>query len=327
MRVLLTGPFGTIGTRVLNELLARGHNVSCFDLATKLNRKIAKKYNGRINMIWGDITDVASVNAAVSNQDAVIHLAAIIPMLSETNPTLAEKVNVQGTQIVIDAIAAQTMPPLMVFPSSISVHGFSNTRIPPCRLDTPMHAQDNYAGHKIECEKRLRDSNIPWVIVRIGACVDALNVKSGDEADMLRHMFTLDVDTRIEYLHPHDAALAMANAISNATAVTGKTLFLGSGKSSQTSWLEFVNLMPRAMGLADLPASAFGREPYYTDWMDTTESQQLLQFQQLGLDGYKKELAHKWRYLRILLWPFRGLVRKYMLTFSTAYKEHLKNTQ
>lgn len=85
--------------------------------------------------------------------------------------------------------------------------------------------------------------------------------------------------------------------------------------------------MPRAMGLADLPASAFGREPYYTDWMDTTESQQLLQFQQLGLDGYKKELAHKWRYLRILLWPFRGLVRKYMLTFSTAYKEHLKNTQ
>jgi nucleoside-diphosphate-sugar epimerase len=165
------------------------------------------------------------------------------------------------------------------------------------------------------------------VIVRIGACVDALNVKSGDEAEMLRHMFTLDVDTRIEYLHPHDAALAMANAINNATAVTGKTLFLGSGKSSQTSWLEFVNLMPRAMGLADLPASAFGREPYYTDWMDTTESQQLLQFQQLGLDGYKKELAHKWRYLRILLWPFRGLVRKYMLTFSTAYKEHLKNTQ
>jgi nucleoside-diphosphate-sugar epimerase len=179
-----------------------------------------------------------------------------------------------------------------------------------------MDARDHYAGHKIECEKRLRASNIPWVIVRIGACVDALNAKSGDEAAMLRHMFTLDVDTRIEYLHPHDAALAMANAIDNPAAVNGKTLFLGSGKSSQTSWLEFVNIMPRAMGLADLPASAFGREPYYTDWMDTTESQQLLQFQQYGLDGYKKELAHKWRYLRFLVWPFRGLIRKYMLGFS-----------
>jgi nucleoside-diphosphate-sugar epimerase len=35
MRVLLTGPFGTIGTRVLNELLSRGHTVSCFDLDNK----------------------------------------------------------------------------------------------------------------------------------------------------------------------------------------------------------------------------------------------------------------------------------------------------
>lgn len=316
MRVLLTGPFGTIGTRVLNELLSRGHNVSCFDLDTKLNRKISKRYNGRINMIWGDITDAASVNAAVANQNAVIHLAAIIPMLSETNPKLAEKVNVQGTQIVIDAITAQATKPLLVFPSSISVHGFSNTRTPPCRVDEPLQAQDNYAGHKIECEKRLRASNIPWVILRIGACVDALNVKSGDEKAMLRHMFTLDVDTRIEYLHPHDAALAMTNAIDNAAAVNGKTLFLGSGKSSQSSWLEFVNIMPRAIGIGDLPASAFGHEPYYTDWMDTAESQQLLNFQQLGLDGYKKELQHKWRFMRILLWPFRGLIRKQMLKLS-----------
>lgn len=316
MRVLLTGPFGTIGTRVLNELLERGHTVSCFDLDNKLNRKIAKRYQGRITMIWGDITDTASVNAAIKNQDAVIHLAAIIPMLSETNPKLAEKVNVQGTQIVIDAIAAQHPSPLLVFPSSISVHGFSNDRAPPCRVDTPMDARDHYAGHKIECEKRLRASNIPWVIVRIGACVDALNVKSGDETAMLRHMFTLDVDTRIEYLHPHDAALAMTNAIDNSAAVQGKTLFLGSGKSSQTSWLEFVNIMPRAMGIGEFPASAFGKEHYYTDWMDTTESQQLLNFQQLGLDGYKKELAQKWRFLRILLWPFRGLIRKYMLKFS-----------
>jgi UDP-glucose 4-epimerase len=320
MRVLLTGPFGTIGTRVLNELLSRGHTVSCFDLDNKTNRKISRRYLSknnarRINMIWGDITNATSVNAAIANQDAVIHLAAIIPMLSETNPSLAEKVNVQGTQIVIDAIAAQPKMPLLVFPSSISVHGFSNNRVPPCRIDEPLHAQDNYASHKIECEKRLRASNIPWVILRIGACVDALNVKAGDQEAMLRHMFTLDVDTRIEYLHPHDAAIAMSNALDNP-AVIGKTLFLGSGKSSQTSWLEFVNIMPRTMGLGDLPVSAFGHEPYYTDWMDTAESQQLLNFQQLGLDGYKRELAQKWRFLRILLWPFRGLIRHHMLKFS-----------
>lgn len=320
MRVLLTGPFGTIGTRVLNELLQRGHQVSCFDLDTTLNRKIARRYAGRIQMIWGDITDATSVNAAIASQDAVIHLAAIIPMLSETNPALAEKVNVLGTQIVIDAIAAQPQKPLLVFPSSISVHGFSNTRLPPCRIDTPMAAQDHYAGHKIECEKRLRASNIPWVIVRIGACTDALNQKTDNAAAMLHHTFTIDPDTRIEYLHPHDAAVAMNNALDNPAAI-GKTLFLGSGKSSQTSWLEFINIMPRAMGIGEFPASVFGKAPYYTDWMDTAESQQLLQFQNLGLDAYKKEVAHQWRFLRFLVFPFRGLIRRYMLKVAAAARE------
>ena len=322
MRVLLTGPFGTIGTRVLNELLSRGHQVSCFDLDNKLNRKISRRYTSvgsgqRINMIWGDITNASSVNAAVANQDAVIHLAAIIPMLSETNPQLAEKVNVLGTQIVIDAISAQANKPLLIFPSSISVHGFSDNRLPPCRIDTPMEARDHYAGHKIECEKRLRASNIPWVIIRIGACTDALNQKTDNATAMLRHTFTIHPDTRIEYLHPHDAAVAINNALDNPAAI-GKTLFLGSGKSSQTSWLEFINIMPRSMGIGEFPASAFGKEPYYTDWMDTAESQQILQFQQLGLDAYKKEVAHQFRWLRFLIWPFRGLIRRYMLKFSAA---------
>jgi nucleoside-diphosphate-sugar epimerase len=291
-------------------------------LDNKLNRNISRRYTSvgsgqRINMIWGDITNASSVNAAVANQDAVIHLAAIIPMLSETNPQLAEKVNVLGTQIVIDAISAQANKPLLIFPSSISVHGFSDNRLPPCRIDTPMEARDHYAGHKIECEKRLRASNIPWVIIRIGACTDALNQKTDNATAMLRHTFTIHPDTRIEYLHPHDAAVAINNALDNPAAI-GKTLFLGSGKSSQTSWLEFINIMPRAMGIGEFPASAFGKEPYYTDWMDTAESQQILQFQQLGLDAYKKEVAHQFRWLRFLIWPFRGLIRRYMLKFSAA---------
>jgi UDP-glucose 4-epimerase len=316
MRILLTGPFGTIGTRVLNELLSREHSVTCFDLDTKLNRKIARKYGKRITMQWGDITDTASVTHAVENQEAVIHLAAIIPPLSELKPAIAEKVNVGGTKNIVDAITAQAQPPLLLFPSSISVHGFSNNRKAPCRIDMPFDARDHYAGHKIACEQMLHASSIPWVIVRIGACVDAINIKSGDNDAMMRQMFSLDPKTRVEYLHPQDAAIAIANAVENRTRVAGKTLFLGSGKDSQTLWLDFINIMPCAMGLQELPASAFGTEHYYTDWMDTAESQQLLQFQQYGLDAYRQEVTKQWQWLRILLWPIRGLIRKHLLKFS-----------
>jgi nucleoside-diphosphate-sugar epimerase len=315
MNVLLTGPFGTIGTRVLEELLRRHHVVTCFDLDNKTNRNVAKRFGSAIRMIWGDIMDAASVASAVKNQDAVIHLAALIPPVSEQKPALAEQINVGGTQRVVEAMTAQKIPPLLIFPSSISVHGFSHMREPPCRVDTPFEARDNYAGQKIECEKYLRQCEIPWVIFRIGACADALNMKTGDGGAMLRQSFAIDPATRIEYLNPKDAAIAMANALENK-AVIGKTLFLGSGKNSQSSWMDFINIVPIAMGIGALPAAAFGKEPYYTDWMDTEESQHLLQFQQYGLEVYKQELQQKFRYLRYVLWPVRGLIRKYLLSFS-----------
>ncbi|HQQ63225.1 MAG TPA: NAD(P)-dependent oxidoreductase [Pseudomonadales bacterium] len=315
MNVLLTGPFGTIGTRVLEELLRRKHVVTCFDLDNKTNRKIASGFGERIRMVWGDITDAVSVGEAVKSQDAVIHLAALIPPVSEQKPALAEKINVGGTRLILDAIAAQANMPLLVFPSSISVHGFSNTRQPPCRIDTPFQACDNYAGQKIECEKLLRQSIVPWVMFRIGACADALNMKSGDSGAMLRQSFMVDPATRVEYLHPKDAAIAMANALEHKEVV-GKVLFLGSGKNSQVTWIDFINIVPTAMGIGELPREAFGKDPYYTDWMDTEETQRLLQFQQYGLDVYKQEIREKFRYLRCILWPVRKLVRKYLLGFS-----------
>ena len=109
MKVLLTGPFGKIGYRVLEALLAKGHTVTCFDLDSPANRKTARDFSGpaladRVRVIWGDITNASQVAAAVAGQDAVIHNAAIIPPLSDRNPPLAEKVNVGGTRNILDAI-------------------------------------------------------------------------------------------------------------------------------------------------------------------------------------------------------------------------------
>jgi UDP-glucose 4-epimerase len=312
MDVLLTGPFGAIGTRVLEELLARGHRVTCFDLDTPINRKAAARYGDELRVRWGDITDPSSVRAAVAGQAAVIHLAAIIPPLSESKPERAQKVNVGGTQNVLDAVAAEPTPPRLVFPSSISVHGFSDGREPPCRADTPFDARDHYAGHKVECEQRVRASAVPWVIVRIGVCADGEYVRVSDGGTAVKMLFAVAPHTRLEYLHPKDAALAMANAIERE-GVVGKTLFLGSGPSSQTTWRAFANLPMEAMGLGAFPDSAFADAPYYTDWMDTEESERLLTFQRHGLSAYARELEATWRYKRWLIRPIAPLIRYAML--------------
>jgi nucleoside-diphosphate-sugar epimerase len=55
MKILLTGAFGNIGAHTLEELLQRGHRVRCFDVRTKRNEKIARKYQDQIEVIWGDL--------------------------------------------------------------------------------------------------------------------------------------------------------------------------------------------------------------------------------------------------------------------------------
>lgn len=326
MKVLLTGPFGKIGYRVVEALLAKGHEVTCFDLDTPLNRKTARDFQSpdlanRVTVIWGDITQAQSVAAAVAGQDAVIHNAAIIPPLSDLNPALAEKVNVGGTRNILDAIRQSAKKPLLVFPSSISIHGYNLPGDPyPKQINAPFRAEDCYAGHKIQCEQMLdaaaKEWGLQWVIVRIGACMEGRNPMDTENSEqMMQLMFSIDARARLEYIHPKDVAAAMANALGAPEAV-GNKYFLGGGKSCQTTWGIFNSMFIVAMGSKPFPDSAFGKQGYYTDWMDTEESQRVLQFQNHSLEDYRRELDRKFRWIKPLLYPFRSLILRYLLSKS-----------
>lgn len=326
MKVLLTGPFGKIGYRVVEALLAKGHEVTCFDLDNKVNRKTAKDFLGRVTVIWGDITNPQSVARAVAGQDVVIHNAAIIPPLSDLNPALAERVNVGGTKNILAAIAASDKKPQLVFPSSISIHGHNTPDSPwPKKITDPLHAEDCYAGHKIQCEQLVEEAIQQWnlrcTIVRIGACMEARNPMDTENGDqMMQMMFSISARARIEYIHPKDVAAAMVNAIHNPAAI-GKKFFLGGGKSCQAYWGDFNSMFLVAMGCKPFPPEAFGAQGYYTDWMDTEESQRVLQFQHHSLDDLRMELDKKFRWARPLLFPLRPLILRYMMSKSPNLKK------
>ena len=322
MKVLLTGPFGKIGYRVIEALLAKGYEPICFDLDTATNRKTARDFADKITVIWGDITNKAAVVAAMQGVDAVIHNAAIIPPLSDINPALAERVNVGGTRNIIEAIQESAKKPLLVFPSSISVHGYNLPDSPwPRRISDPFRAEDPYAGHKIQCETMVDQSGLSTVVVRIGACMEGRNPMDTENSDdMMQMMFRISAKARIEYVHPKDVASAMANAINNPAAV-GKKFFLGGGKSCQAYWGDFNSLFLVALGCKPFPAEAFGTQGYYTDWMDTEESQRVLQFQHHTLANYRAELEQKFKWVRPLLFPLRPLILRYLCSQSPNLKK------
>ena len=79
MHVLLTGPFGNIGSHTTAELLRQGHQVRAFDLRTPRTEKVAQRFDHQFEVRWGDIRNVDEVRAAVEGVDAIVHLAAMIP--------------------------------------------------------------------------------------------------------------------------------------------------------------------------------------------------------------------------------------------------------
>lgn len=309
MRVLVTGAFGNIGASTLHELLEAGHQVRGFDLDNKRNRETARAFEGRLQTIWGDITRPEDVTKAVEGCQAVVHDAALLPPTSERDEALTQAVNVGGTRNVISACETRPAPPRLVFASSISLFGPSAGREPPCRPDDPIVTSDFYTRSKAACEELLRASAVDWVILRFAAVPP---LEAGSEHFDLAQFFGTDPDTRIEYLHRLDAGLAQARAVESREA-SRKVLLIGGGERCQLTMGSFNEIFLDAAGLGAFPRTAYGSQSFYTDWMDTEESQRLLDYQRHDLSHFRQELDEKLRWTRPAVRLLRGPIRWWML--------------
>jgi nucleoside-diphosphate-sugar epimerase len=320
MKVLLTGPFGNIGINTLEELLAQGHEVTCFARNRRANVRTANRYKGRIRVAWGDICSKDDVRRATEGQEAIIHLAFIIParistsgISSEDRPEWSERINIGGTANLIDAAKMLPQPPIFVFSSTASVFGRTQDQPTPRTASDPVAATDHYTAHKIKCEEMIKSSGLPWIILRLCA---ALPIK----IKMDSSVFDLSLDNRIEFLHTRDAGLACANAISCKEAI-GKILLIGGGPSCQMTARDLVNSLTEGLGVGKLPSKAFATIPYCQDWVDTTESQRLLRFQRHTLEDYIEDMKKKLGLLRLPMHLFRPVARWYMVSQSPYYNK------
>jgi nucleoside-diphosphate-sugar epimerase len=307
MRVLVTGAFGNLGPMVVRELLRRRLAVRCADLPVAASRRLARSFDGRVELAWGDVRDADWLVRQTEDADAVIHLAGLLPPATDARPELAEAVNVTATKHLVQAMARSPLRPLLVYPSSLTVFGPTQNRPPPRRVSDPVVATDAYTRHKLAVEALLAASSIRWVVFRIAVAVDSRTLSA--EPSMLRKLVAVRGDNRLEWIHPEDVALAMANAVQRPDAVAGRVLLVGGGRRCQVTQSEFLGAAIGAAGLR-WSADLHGADEYYTDWLDSEESQRLLDYQRHSFDDYRAEMGRRLRWVRRLLWPLRPVANR-----------------
>lgn len=287
MRVLVTGGAGRLGVTVCNAFLNQGFQVRVFDLDNKRNRASVQELEGRAEVFWGDITRAASVREALDGVDAVVHMAAVLPPLAYDKPELAMSVNVEGTRTLVNLLKERGRRIPLVFTSSVAVFGPSpsaNGPISPHRHEPK--PEGPYGETKLRAENVIREAGIDYAILRLTATMYLVFSVSD-----LKRMFTVPLDNRIEFCHPDDTAAAIVNAVKDFDRVNGRTLVISGGPGQRMLYRDMITRILGVMRLPVPPPRKFTSEPYYLDWYDTSESEELLHFQRRTFADYLKDYS------------------------------------
>jgi NAD dependent epimerase/dehydratase len=170
-KVLVTGSGGFIGSHLAEMLVSAGARVTAFTHYNALDSR-GWLNNSRLapemELLAGDITDPDSVEHAVSGQEFVFHLAALIPIpYSYRAPRSYIRTNVEGTVNVLQAARRHNVSRVL-HTSTSEVYGTARTV--PITESHPLQGQSPYSASKIGADKMAEafhaSFDLPVVTVR-----------------------------------------------------------------------------------------------------------------------------------------------------------------
>lgn len=247
-RVLVTGATGALGPAVVAALTAAGAEVHAL-----VRRNVVVP--GATATHPGELTDGASLAAAVEGMYGVVHLAALLHI---TDPPAElevqyRRVNDDGTARLVDA-SLRAGVARFVYASTIAVYGPTSPGAAPWNEAATCHPDSAYARTKLAGEAHVRaarggDGRPVGVVLRLGAVYGA-DVKGNyrrllDALSRGRYVHVGPGRNRRSLVHEADVAAAITLALSH-TAAAGQTFNVTDGQLHEMR--EIVAAMCAAVG-------------------------------------------------------------------------------
>ena len=124
MKILITGASGFLGSHIAEQLTGQGHSVRLL-LRKTSSRRFLSSFD--YEQAPGDITDAATLPAAVDGVDAVVHAAGLIKARNEAE---FHSVNAEGTLNLVRAAERSPSVKRFIYVSSLAAHGPSESGEP-----------------------------------------------------------------------------------------------------------------------------------------------------------------------------------------------------
>lgn len=241
MKVLVTGGAGYLGSILVPQLLAAGHEVTGVDnFMYNQNSLLDCCYNEQLRIVRGDARDKTVIETEMKQADYIIPLACL------TGAPICKKDPLAAQTVIVDAIklitGLRSKQQRIIYPTTNSGYGIGE-KGKHCTEASPLKPVSLYGKLKVEAENILLGSGNA-ITLRLAT---AFGISPRMRLDLLVNDFVyravndhflvlFEAHFNRNYIHVRDVARAFLHAMSNFEAMKNEPYNVGLSDANLDKW-------------------------------------------------------------------------------------------
>ena len=242
-KILITGANGFLGSAITRLALKKNFKVNVL-VRKNTNMRNLEKVRSKINLYYGDLRDISSLEKPIANSDVVFHVAADYRLWSRLPKEIYDS-NVRGTENI--CIKTSDLKKTLVYTSSVATLGFNEydqSNEDTCVSFSDMigdYKKSKYLAERI-VDKFIQIKKMKCIIVNPSTPIGPGDYKPTPTGriiyDVLRGKMPAYVDTGLNIVHVDDVAEGHFLALQNGKV--GDKYILGGENLKFKDFLDFI---------------------------------------------------------------------------------------